>query len=395
MFGPALIPAAGHSVRMGHPKLLLPLGGQTILEGLLRAVREGGIERAIVVVRPDDEELAHTARRAGASVAVLPSTTIDMRATVVAGLDWIERRLKPAERRGFFLIPADHPVLSPAVFREIEAAIGRSGASIVVPTHAGRRGHPAWIAWSHVPALRTIPEGQGLNAYLRAQTADTLEVPWPSPEVLIDLDTPAEYEALARGNSPQIAGPTLITAAGQWRPDPPRRPQALLPGSFNPVHEGHWGLAAAARDILGHDVDFELSRRNVDKADLTDAEVARRAAQFVGRADLWVTSAPRFFEKAALFPGCAFVVGADTAARLVDARYHEGDCGNLATALDRLLECECRFLVAARVDSGGALLTLDDVDIPSRWRPMLRAIPATRFRFDLSSTDLRRREETR
>ena len=44
MFGPVLIPAAGQSVRMGRPKLLLPLGGQTILERLfLPLALQGGI----------------------------------------------------------------------------------------------------------------------------------------------------------------------------------------------------------------------------------------------------------------------------------------------------------------------------------------------------------------
>src|SRR5947207_3427310 len=107
MFGPVLIPAAGHSVRMGRPKLLLPLGGQTILERLLGAARLGGIVRAVVVVRLDDAELTEVARRAGADVVQLPAATPDMRATALAGLDWIEAQLSPSERPGFFLIPAD------------------------------------------------------------------------------------------------------------------------------------------------------------------------------------------------------------------------------------------------------------------------------------------------
>ncbi len=39
----ALIPAAGKSARMGRPKLTLPLGGRTVLEHVVTALRRGGV----------------------------------------------------------------------------------------------------------------------------------------------------------------------------------------------------------------------------------------------------------------------------------------------------------------------------------------------------------------
>ena len=44
--------------------------------------------------------------------------------------------------------------------------------------------------------IRALPQGLGLNAYLRSQSAATLEVPVLSPGILCDLDTPADYERL-------------------------------------------------------------------------------------------------------------------------------------------------------------------------------------------------------
>lgn len=183
-----------------------------------------------------------------------------------------------------------------------------------------------------------------------------------------------------------------IDTFGTRHADPATRPRLLVPGSFNPLHDGHWGLASAAATLIGQAPAFELSRANVDKPELCDDEVARRGAQFAGRAEVWITHAPRFFEKASLFPQAAFAIGADTAARLVDARYHENDTALLDAALDRIAERECQFLVAARVDVAGNLVMLDDLAIPSRWRELFRAIPTSLFRLDISSTDLRRRE---
>src|SRR5262245_27369270 len=54
---------------------------------------------------------------------------------------------------------------------------------------------------------------------------------------------------------------------GRPRADAPK-PGALLPGSFNPIHDGHWKLAEVAGRRLGTAVAFELSVTNVDKPPL-------------------------------------------------------------------------------------------------------------------------------
>ena len=46
----ALLPAAGKSVRMGTPKLALPLGNSTVLECVLESLRQAGVEDRLVVV---------------------------------------------------------------------------------------------------------------------------------------------------------------------------------------------------------------------------------------------------------------------------------------------------------------------------------------------------------
>ena len=66
----AIIPAAGHSTRMGRPKLSLPLGERTVLEHVIAALRQGGVDHVLVVVAPHVAELvplANAARRGGLS----------------------------------------------------------------------------------------------------------------------------------------------------------------------------------------------------------------------------------------------------------------------------------------------------------------------------------------
>lgn len=175
---------------------------------------------------------------------------------------------------------------------------------------------------------------------------------------------------------------------GRTRADGPR-PLAVLSGSFNPLHHGHRGLAAAAGRRLGVEVHFELSVANVDKPDLTTAEVARRLGQFDGFAPVWVTRAAGFAAKADLFPGAAFVLGWDTAARLVDPRYYAGDPDRRDAALRTLLAAGCRVVVGGRADAGGAFRVWDVAALAAEFRGLFDVIPEDEFRADVSSTGLR------
>jgi hypothetical protein len=169
------------------------------------------------------------------------------------------------------------------------------------------------------------------------------------------------------------------------------RPEALLPGAFNPVHAGHWALAQAAAELLGRPVAFELSLLNVDKPELAATEVRGRLSQFAGQAPVWLTRAPHFIDKAQLFAGAVFVVGADTALRLVEPRYYGDDRVLMLDALHQIGSLGCRFLVACRLDRAGRALSLSDISVPAGCGHLFAAISEDRFRLDVSSTELRQR----
>ena len=176
-------------------------------------------------------------------------------------------------------------------------------------------------------------------------------------------------------------------------PDGRRRPggqipTALMPGSFNPWHEAHLALWEAARRRFGDPVAYELSITNVDKPPLPTGEALRRAAQFRGRARLVLTAAPTFVEKARLMPGAAFVIGADTARRVVEPVYYGGK-PTMRAALRELRSLGARFVVAGRLEHGH-FLQLRDLSLPAEAAGLFEAIPAEEFRVDVSSTELRR-----
>jgi molybdenum cofactor cytidylyltransferase len=198
----ALIPAAGQSTRMGRPKLALSLGGRTVLEHVLGALRQAGVRHLLVVVGPHVPELVPPAEAGGAHVLQLPGETPDMRATVERGLAWLEDHFHPQAGDNWLLVPADHPTLDPAVVRQLlQGREAHPGRSIIVPTFRGRRGHPVLLGWNHLAGIRALAPGQGLNVYLRQRREETLELPVASPEVLRDLDTPEDYQRLQEKGS--------------------------------------------------------------------------------------------------------------------------------------------------------------------------------------------------
>ena len=225
--------------------------------------------------------------------------------------------------------------------------------------------------------LRAAAEGVGApySLELPLEHGDELEVSYENEAMLV--------EALSEGR----AGSVTVTAGGRIMANRPVT-GGVLAGSFDPMHDGHEGLAAAAARLLGKPVTFELSMTNVDKPVLTLAEVQRRLGQFAGRYDIVVTRATRFSDKARLFPGCAFVIGWDTAVRLVDPRYYEGDASRMVRALEEIRGLGCRFVVAGR-SREGRFHAATEAEAPAGFESMFTFIPASDFRSDVSSTDIR------
>ena len=195
----ALIPAAGKSRRMGRPKLTLPLGDKTVLEHVIGAVKAAGADQVLLVFAPHRPDLLSLAARIGIDFIQLGEDTPDMRATIEHGLHWWEMEFHPRPNDAWLLLPADHPTVDASVIRPlIEAAQRDPKHGVFVPTYEGKRGHPTLIRWRLTEDIRRLPSGEGLNALFRAQPHEVLELPTDRADVLIDMDTPEDYEALRR-----------------------------------------------------------------------------------------------------------------------------------------------------------------------------------------------------
>jgi nicotinamide mononucleotide (NMN) deamidase PncC len=244
-----------------------------------------------------------------------------------------------------------------------------SVASCELTKAARTRGEEERVATALV--LEAVAEACGVDA-------PRLDPPLREPVERRRQRAPAEWTELLLGKRPFLA-------AGV---EPAAEPRILFPGAFNPMHAGHGRMAELAAAQCGGPVTFELSIANVDKPPLDFIEIADRLGQLAGRRVL-VTRAATFAEKAAVAPGCVFVVGVDTIARIADPKYYEGDAARRDAAVASIARRGCRFLVFGRA-TGDRFATLSELDIPISLRALCDEVPETEFRVDISSTELRK-----
>lgn len=188
----AILLAAGEGRRMGRTKALLRLAsGETFVSRCVRLLARSAVSEVIVVlghdfesVRPEVPATARIVRNARHADGMLTS--------VLAGLD-----AAAASAAGAILLhPVDHPGVAPETVEAVARALV-AGSIIAVPTHAGRRGHPAGFAAAAWPALRAAPPEEGARAVLARHPEWVTHVPGDRFATR-GVNTPDDLDALLR-----------------------------------------------------------------------------------------------------------------------------------------------------------------------------------------------------
>jgi molybdenum cofactor cytidylyltransferase len=183
----AVVLAAGMSRRMGRPKALLPLGGQTLIARVVETIRASGVVGTIVVVTGHQEEqIEHE----------LPDCNVQF----VHNSDYADGEMlssvKVAVRAianqcdAFFLVLADQPLVNASTYQ----MLARHDGLIVQPTFDGKRGHPILIRANAIDEILSLPRDATLKTFTSTHRDQTKEIPVDDPGILTDIDTPTDYD---------------------------------------------------------------------------------------------------------------------------------------------------------------------------------------------------------
>lgn len=193
-----VIPAAGHSRRMGVPKLLLELGGRPVIVHLLESlISSASVTQITIVVRAEDKNLLRVLQdlsEARLQVIVPDVDPAEMRQSVELALSSLRAHQKPEPEDAWALIPADHPLLSPETFEQLTNRWQVCKAPILIPTVKGEGGHPTFFRWPLADEVSNLPAGLGLNALVGTDSSRVERVEIDAEELVFDLDSPEDYE---------------------------------------------------------------------------------------------------------------------------------------------------------------------------------------------------------
>ena len=188
----AIVLAAGLSRRFGtSDKLMARFEGRTLLEHVLDCLAGLGLGQIVVVTRRDFEALDLLRRDPDLTCIVNETPEAGMGSSLALGAE----ALKPCT--GVFVVLADMPFITPDLYRDM--ATDLPGHDIVVPVHAGQRGHPVLFASTCFNVLQRLEGDQGARGVIDSGSHTVKWHETHSSAVRSDIDTQMDLRSGSPG----------------------------------------------------------------------------------------------------------------------------------------------------------------------------------------------------
>ena len=190
----AVILSGGASSRMGSPKALLAYQGRPFLEHLLEITVHSKIGVRRVVLGAHAEPIAKSIHLSGDEIVINDDWESGQLSSIQAAI-----RSLPPGTDGALLCLIDHPLISKVLVNELIERFYATPSKIVLPMHAGRRGHPVIFPAALYQELLQAPADKGARAVVWAHAADVVALPTNEEGCVLNLNDP---ETMQRATGP-------------------------------------------------------------------------------------------------------------------------------------------------------------------------------------------------
>jgi len=195
----AVVLAAGMSRRMGTPKQLLRMGGETILERTLKNVRASNVGEIVLVLGHAADDLQKAIATEGLKVVINPDYQQGMGTSLRFGLSAVDADAA-------LIVLADQPWISSDTFNRLIECHQERRPQIIVPTYRGFRGNPVLLDHSVFHEMQALKGDVGCRAIFGDHTDGILKLPVNDPGILLDIDSRDDFENLSAATMHSVSG---------------------------------------------------------------------------------------------------------------------------------------------------------------------------------------------
>ena len=189
----AILLAAGESRRMGSFKQLLTLGGKTFVECCVDNLLASRASEIVVVTGHREADVRAALAGRNVQFAHNAEYRSGMSSSIKHGIAALR-----GDARACMIALVDQPEIGVSIFNQVIDAYQTEAPLIVVPTYAGRRGHPIVLDLSLKDEVLRMDPNQGLREVVSSHRQQTCFVEASTETVLLDFDTPEDYRRANR-----------------------------------------------------------------------------------------------------------------------------------------------------------------------------------------------------
>jgi molybdenum cofactor cytidylyltransferase len=193
----AIVLAAGSSSRLGQPKQLLTVNGESLLHRTVRFAAEAGCAPILVVLGFESNRIQLEISDLETKIVINSDWQSGMGSSLRCGIDSLMKEC-PAPQKTLLLL-SDQAKLSSGILVDLVRASAEGNPLITASRYAGRLGVPAIFQKQLYSELLKLEGDQGARSLIQHYLNQTTAVDFP--DGAIDIDTPQDLTSLE--NIPQ------------------------------------------------------------------------------------------------------------------------------------------------------------------------------------------------